>query len=212
MLKKITGIFILFWILSISTASAQQFNAGLKLGINANQINGDNMAGFNHIGFNGGMFVNYQFNNKWDAGFEMLFSQKGSRGVRSATSRDSGLWFKLTLNYVEVPLMVSYYVSPKFKIMAGPGVGYLISSTEHDTAGNGWSVNFIKKVELNFTVGAAYFVTPRFALFARYTNSILPIGKTENYAYYFGHQIGGLTNLNASFGIYYNFLKPKGTK
>jgi hypothetical protein len=213
MIKKIFSAVILFWIFSISNTYAQQFNSGIRLGLNANQINGDRMAGFNHIGFVGGLFTDYQFNNKWDAGFEMLFSQKGSHANHTAYERDSGLWYKMTLNYVEVPFMAGYYISPKIKVMAGLGFGYLISATQRDSMGSKWkATTAFKKIDFNATVGVEYFLTPKWGLFLRYTNSLLPMGSKDNAAVFFGHGIGGLTNLTASFGIYYNFTEPKGTK
>ena len=83
----------------------QLIDAGLILGANFSQIDGDYLAGFNKLGLNGGAIAQINFNSNWSLSFELSYAQKGS-----ATRPDPDLLntYKLVLNYAEIPIAINY--------------------------------------------------------------------------------------------------------
>jgi len=215
---KTKTICLAFFLLmgSLYTAHAQQrFNAGIRLGANFCQIDGDQMSGYNMGGLVAGVFVSYPFNSRWEGQFEMLFSQKGSQRVIDSIPQP-GLWDLLRINYLEVPLMVNCKLTPRFKLSGGLGLGYMISN--HFEGMSNYirdNVDFITKLEFNGTLGAQYYISPRFSIFGRFTYSLLGINKPQSgipgyissTAFYFYDS--GMANNVISFGLYYSFLKNK---
>ncbi|MFZ1749084.1 MAG: hypothetical protein WAU01_02785, partial [Saprospiraceae bacterium] len=57
---------------------AQHFKATAILGINASQIDGDTLFGYNKAGITAGARLSYQNTGKIDVALEMLYSQRGS--------------------------------------------------------------------------------------------------------------------------------------
>ena len=215
----VTGLFsIIIAIFLPCIGFGQNFNSGLKIGFNATQVDGDNMAGFNHLGGTGGLFVNYMTEQNYDLGFEIIYSAKGSQRVVSPTQVDSGRWNKLTLHYMEVPLLFSYHINNidkkldnKLVFQGGLCIAYLFGKRYIDNTGSTirtQDIDFVKKIDFSWTVGAYYLMNTHFSLFLRYTNSILTIGKgNSNYLNYL-YDIG-LTNQVASFGLQYQFNAAK---
>src|SRR5689334_3120325 len=84
------------FLLVVYQANAQDFKSGLRLGVNAAQINGDGMGGFNKPGFVGGLFVRYDFTQRVSGQFEMLYSAKGSkRTYHQDYGWSPGIWHDL---------------------------------------------------------------------------------------------------------------------
>jgi hypothetical protein len=204
-MKKIY-ILMAFAMLSLPFVSkAQHFESAIRLGVNATQINGDNMAGFHEAGLVAGLQVSYPFSTHWSGAFEMLWSQKGSAAVVDSGFVATGdAWFKLRLNYIEVPVMVQYKLNKRINFQAGLGWAYLFNNNFEPYYGGDSKAQFMKKMEFSTTFGAAYRFADHWSLFARYTNSLLPVNKNSSLyaAYIYG---SGLYNIVASFGILYHF-------
>ena len=83
----------------------QRFTATIAAGMNASQIDGDAYAGYHKIGLNIGARAGVQFTPKWEAAFEILFSQQGSQ---SPFIKDQPREFLLDLIYIEVPLLIYF--------------------------------------------------------------------------------------------------------
>jgi hypothetical protein len=111
----------------------RKFIGGIVAGANLCQIDGDAYYGYNKLGLNAGGIVYWNFSGKIGASLELLFSQKGVRGIDEAYSPYVGPYFGkyyLNLNYVEVPLIVHYYLTPKYHFGLGASYSQLISSSE----------------------------------------------------------------------------------
>ena len=94
----------------------QRFKAGLILGINLSQLDGDRLAGYNQLGFNTGAEISVVMSERWNMNMEFLFSQKGSN--RTLNDDPASVFENIRLNYVEVPLLVNFY-DWKFRASAG---------------------------------------------------------------------------------------------
>lgn len=109
--------------------NAQIIKGEAILGMNLTQVDGDEVFGFKNVGANvgAGVMIPFGKRGKWDASFEALFTQKGSKqGPQYNDSLNNGSIitgeYKLNLNYVEIPLMVMY--TDKEFISAGAGFSW----------------------------------------------------------------------------------------
>jgi hypothetical protein len=140
----------------------------------------------------------------------LLISQKGSQRLISPDRIEYGLWDKMSLNYIEVPVMLSYNFNPKIQAQIGIGWAYLFGKHLTDYSGP-WKkedINFLRKNEVSTFYSGVYNFAPRFSAFARYTRSIIPINTGSNTIAYWRYYTG-MINSVASFGIYYHFQDQK---
>ena len=202
-MKKI--LFILLNLLIINNLFAQnRFGGGVILGFNAAQMDGDRAAGYNKVGLNTGLRGTVRLNDdgKWLLSTELLFSQRGARSVE----RDYFIinW-KATLNYIEIPVMVSYLdwlqedgQYYKVHVTAGLSYGRLFSSKitqsfTHPTE----AVNLFQQNDISYTAGASYFISRHWGFTARYSRSLNYIFHPKNYKN--DPVLGGLTALQGYF-------------
>lgn len=114
-MKKLFFI-ALIGFLGIGTASAQELDLGLKAGANfANFSDAKGLDMSSKTGFQFGAFAAIRTGN---IGIqpELLYSQQGAK----FKSKD------IDLNYVNVPVMVKYYIFNGLNIQAGPQFGFVV--------------------------------------------------------------------------------------
>ena len=163
----------------------QRFKAGVILGANAAQIDGDLSAGFNKLGLSGGLRGVVVLKEKMELSIDMLFSQRGSRSNERNIAA-----FKVHLNYVEVPVAFNYkdWISEdedyyKLHFYGGFAYSRLISQSVEDenTGGLGTLEPFFKSNDIGFLVGTTFYSGPKLGFSFRYTRSLFPIFKrSEN--------------------------------
>lgn len=164
------SFFLIFFCLSSLTSHAQRFKAGLIVGANLAQIDGDGEAGFNKLGVQGGLRVAAVFTDRIELSTEMLFSQRGSRLQI--------LFGNTTLNYVEVPLIFNYkdWLNEednfyKFHFYAGFSYGRLIGSKTTDIVWDPFLIQF-RKNDVSWLAGATFYTNENLGFGARYTSFI----------------------------------------
>jgi Outer membrane protein beta-barrel domain len=107
--------------------------------MNLTQVDGDEIYGFHKAGFNIGpsAIIPFGKNKKWSVNLELLFSQKGSyqKVGPSDTTNEPRPYYKLRLDYVEVPVFVKF--TDNNIISGGLGVSYAqlvnVKEIEHDS-------------------------------------------------------------------------------
>jgi hypothetical protein len=108
-MKKIAIVALLSIVISsnaFSQSTPQRFKAGIIAGLTASQIDGDNLAGYDKLGLQGGLRGIILLKEKQDVSVELLFSQRGaSTAIIPNKNTDN---FALTLNYVEIPVQWHY--------------------------------------------------------------------------------------------------------
>ena len=105
-MKKVVVLLLLFPLATF----AQKFNAGIRAGIVASQVDGDTYEGFDKAGVIAGLYVNRSFSDKFSLQLEMDFIQKGSR----MPVDDLNNYYLMRLSYLEVPLLLQWHVSNSF--------------------------------------------------------------------------------------------------
>jgi hypothetical protein len=122
-------IFYLFFIAltTVQYAYAQKFIGGALFGMNASQVSGDNLGGYDKVGITGGVTVSRKLTEKSELEMRITYSAKGSRDVPNYEKGKYSAYY-LRLKYIEVPVFYRY----KFKkiwLMGGISGGYLIRSS-----------------------------------------------------------------------------------
>jgi hypothetical protein len=186
--------------------SQKGFIAGIMAGATTSQVDGDKLSGYDKAGVQLGIYLLNKPSLHWGFNMEMKFIQKGSRTNTAPpdnVNTQVGRYYKLRLNYIEVPLLINYFIKKKYIIETGLGFAYLIRSRE-DTDGNGFLEPYVafKKFDFPFYFGVSYLVSNNFHLNFRYSYSLRPIrNHPENQTWYFDR--GQYNNL-LSFGMYLN--------
>ena len=177
-MKRIFSIVILFvFVLCISKSYAQNFNSGMKLGTNFTQVDGDNLGGYKKIGFTGGLFVNYNFDDRNAVQFEILYSTKGSRSSLNIKS-ESYTDYQIRLNYIDLPVLYSLEVMDKLRLETGLMPSVLIKGDELINGGSEQAVEF-KRLDLGYLIGATFLFSESFSITGRFSYSLLNIRKTD---------------------------------
>jgi hypothetical protein len=141
--RRLIFLFVVSFSLILSEQSFSQHILGaVSAGINLSQVDGDEVYGFKKIGFTGGPSVIIPFgkDKKWSVTLELLYSQLGSRQKSvypASTTIDStraGFYdgYRLSLNYVQIPVIV-HFTDKRF-IAGGLGFQYgqLVGVTEYE--------------------------------------------------------------------------------
>ena len=132
-MKQVIFIFILLSLKVSAQQKKELFNVGLKEGANTSQVSGDNYNGFDKYGFVGGAFLKGSLNKTWTPGFEIIFTQKGSRHWSDHENGDFTSYF-LQLSYVEIPLLLQYNIEMQnfygLSVELGPSFAFLLRTKE----------------------------------------------------------------------------------
>jgi hypothetical protein len=167
-------------------------------------VEGDGYRGFHKFGFVGGPTLTAKLSDKWDASFEMLFIQKGSKNSSydSTAAGNSYNYYRMSLNYLEVPVMLNYK-QKKFTFELGLSEGVLVSSREENAYGEFPPITPFHRTELACIVGAHYQLYKKLGITWRYSNSILPIrGYQSGASFWFNP---GQINVVLAFSATYQF-------
>ncbi len=192
-MKRIFFILSLLLSLTVSVSSQSYgFDAHLIAGLSAAQIRGDDLAGFNKVGFEGGIGASYEIRFNMDLGLELLYSQRGSRPELGFGSNRISPVFNL--DYLSIPVVfsikdwlkefeneISYY-----KVKAEAGLAYsrlLEGSVEGDlgTLGTQELSDAFKQNEIMWLLGLVYQFNHRMGARLRYNRSITKLFKTTDH-------------------------------
>src|SRR5450432_28028 len=139
-MKKLSFLAIAVFIFSVSRIQAQGFHLGVKAGANLASINVRSFdEGFNW-GFMAGAFAEVNVSSKWGLQPELLFSstktqtasdfssivnEAGNVGLNSQT---------VSLNYLSIPILLSFKPIPLLSIQVGPQFGILMNTSQNITS------------------------------------------------------------------------------
>lgn len=149
------------------------FHAGLLGGLSMSQVLNDSFAHFSKLGFYGGGFVSSEFSDRWAWEIGMTYVMKGSKEQFFTNASYNG--YKLTLGYVELPVLVKYGVK-KWDFEIGLSFGILVNSKEENRYNDQvYSASEFEQFEFAGLIGFNYFFTEKVAGNIRLSTSILPI-------------------------------------
>lgn len=199
---------LLVIILFVLPIYAQNFEGGIMGGLTACQVDGDNLSGFNKVGFQGGGFVSFDFNDRMAAQLEIKYMGKGARNPTSSKNPDI---YKLNLHYIDFPVCFRYMGYNKVDIEIGLEPGYLftLNGENNDGIFDEYTINGYKDFDLAWLLGISYHINDFLKVGMRYSYSMFSISSIPHDATQYswlarrlGYTVGDYNNF-LSFGVYY---------
>ena len=130
-MKKIT-IALVCMLLTAGAAMAQkQFTFGPKIGVDYTHFWGKNAYHGGQLNYQAGVFMEYRFTNRFSIAPEVVFAAQGGKyEVKDYNDGDGYFDAKFTenVNYINIPVMFKYYVTPALSIDLGPQLGINVYS------------------------------------------------------------------------------------
>ncbi len=109
-------------VLGLTNINAQKVEFGAKAGLNLAFITGDNTEDFKpNTDFHVGVMAEWKITNKFSLQPEIIYSGQGSDINIESEGR-------ISLYYLNIPVIGKYYVTERLSLEAGPQVGYLLST------------------------------------------------------------------------------------
>lgn len=171
---RIAFTFLLFTSSLLAQNSDPVFMLKPSLGFNACQVHGDNYSGYDKFGGFGGIAINARLTEKIGLELGFYFSQKGARHNQNPDKGDF-TFYRLNLNYIDLPLSFRYELNPVYFITLGPSIAYLVNYSEENELGN-WTGQYkINTFETGVNIGLGRKIKNKFYVEVRSSNSILPI-------------------------------------
>jgi opacity protein-like surface antigen len=169
-------ISILFFLGISVTAMAQKFDAGFVCGLAATQVDGDGNAGYDKAGPIAGVWVGHRINSVLYWRMELRYIQKGSYAKNVQDDVSTG-FYRMRLNYFEIPLILGYRLRNGFNPILGLSGGYLIKAKEMNQYGSfpDEDIQKFRKAEFAWLFGLEYNKSEHWAFTLLYTYSIIPI-------------------------------------
>lgn len=122
------------------TAQTEKVKVGVKAGLNLAALTFDEseLNSSNKTGFTAGVMVEVPLTKNFSLQPELLYSQQGTK-ISFSDPDVTNSQFKSTidLNYLNIPVMLKYYVVKGLSIQAGPQIGILLK------ANNKYQDNFL---------------------------------------------------------------------
>lgn len=163
-MKKL--IIVMVAIFMGTTAFSQEIDFGIKAGANfANISDASNLS--NKTGFQAGLFAGIKFTDKVGVQADLLYSQQGAK-------------FKFgdfDLTYINVPIVVKYYLIQGLNIQAGPQFGFIVDDKITVNLGDVVTDAKAENFDLSGVVGAGYDFPFGIRLDARYNFGLTDVSK-----------------------------------
>ena len=186
-------LILLLWLATSlsATLTAQRFGAAVVAGMNASQIDGDQLAGYDKIGLTAGFKTMIQFESAIKLNVEFLYAERGSRPSIWNDSYDPDV--NITLQYMEIPFYVSVgdwwqEEGGYHKVTAHGGFSYgrLFQAKTVDYYNSSEDsydllVPYFNDNDFSWMLGATYRFSPRFGIMGRYTRGITPLLDAEKH-------------------------------
>lgn len=166
-MKKL--ILILVATFTVTAVSAQDLDLGIKAGANfANITDASGLS--NKTGFVVGAFAGVKFGDKIGIQGDLLYSQQGAEF-------DGG---SIDLNYVNVPVVLKYYVTENFNLQAGPQFGFVVDDNFKNLPGEIIGNAKAESFDLTGVAGVAYDFPFGIRLSGRYNFGLTDIMKSDS--------------------------------
>ena len=128
-MKKVFLLSIL--IVGMTEMSAQDFNFGLRGGLNFANFGGDDVSGIDsRTSFQFGAIAEFPLSEKFSFQPELLYSGQGAESEESFFSGGTNVTEKATLkfDYLSLPIFAKYYIVDNLSFEAGPQVAFLLNA------------------------------------------------------------------------------------
>lgn len=138
-------LFLSLFLICFSNVSAQGLDFGVKAGVNFARIS-DASGLSNRTGFTGGIFAGGTFADKFGIQGELLYSQQGAEFE----------FGDFNLDYVNVPILVRYFLVQGLNVQAGPQFGILVNDDAQALVGEVINDIATNKFDISGVIGLGY--------------------------------------------------------
>ncbi|MBR5639507.1 MAG: PorT family protein [Muribaculaceae bacterium] len=208
-MKKI-AVALICMIMVVGAAMAQpekSFTFGPKIGVDYTHYWGKDCHHSGQFNYQGGVFFEYRIADRFAVAPEIVFAAQGNKWSDNYDIYDMETGYVIGeakysqtehVNYINVPVMLKYYVAPSLSIDLGPQVGYCIySKCSVDDDGVKYTYDQkddTKKVDVGIGLGLTYNIAKDVFVQGRYTMGLTKVFKG-----------GEAKNGNAQIAIGYRF-------
>ena len=166
-------VFVLIAAAIVCMSASAQIQFGAKVGVDATNFWGKDIKHGMQLNYQAGLMMEYKFSPRFTIAPEVVFAAQG--GEFKAVDfhlGDINVNNKVAYhtNYINVPVMMKFYTSPRFSIDFGPQVGfnvyskYTVEDFEAVDVKDG-----TKSVDFGLGLGGTYNLTDKAFVQARYT-------------------------------------------
>lgn len=184
MKNKILPVLIasLLIVLANETANAQRIKGALIAGVNATQVDGDEVFGYHKFGLNVGAAAIVPIKGNWAISLENIYSEKGAhQRPRFIDSLDGS--YDLKINYLDVPVLVQYTDKDIVTFGLGASWGGMVKIWEQrngiEQTSTTLTSGIYKRSDINLLVDVRFRLVDRLHFDVRYAYSIRPIATRE---------------------------------
>jgi hypothetical protein len=174
--------------------SDNNFVGGIILGGNVSRMTGTYYQGYHKLGLTTGLTVYTRLKNKFWTSIELLYSQKGTIGVRQMESVYTGSYFEkyyARLNYIEVPVLLHYFDKRWYHFSIGASYSVLMKSKEDLVSYQPTNLytqqSFFNQREYDIIIGGGLHVNKNLFLNIRYQHSVTPVRDAFRVPQYVGY-------------------------
>lgn len=172
-MKKIS-IIVTSMVLLVAVAGTMQagaqLSAGVKAGLNLASFDADFEKLKTKPGLVAGGFAAYQFNSKWSAQGEVLYSMQGTK------TNYGNYDFK----YINIPFTAGYKVWDELRIHTGPQIGLLLSAKTTDE-GEKYDIKYLmKSSDISWVLGASYQFGEKFIADVRWVKGLTDVSNNNS--------------------------------
>jgi hypothetical protein len=181
-MNKLPLLLLLLILASFESAEAQRIMGAAIFGVNASQVDGDEVYGYKKFGFNTGLSAIVPFNDKWAVSIENVYSEKGARQRRKYLDSLDGS-YDLKLNYLEVPVLLHFTDKDIVTFGAGMSWSRLVKVSEQrnsiEMPATTLESGIYNSSDINLLLDIRFRVFERLRFNARYAYSLSPIATRE---------------------------------
>jgi long-subunit fatty acid transport protein len=192
-------VFVLIAAAIVSMSAMAQVQFGAKVGFDMTNFWGSDVEHGMKPSYQAGLLMEYKFNPHFAIAPEVVFASQGGKYKAldlNLFNLDVSKTVTFNTNYINVPVMLKYYVSPAFSIDLGPQVGFNIYS-KYSIEDVDKAIDIkdnTKTVDFGVGLGGTYNLTENAFVQARYT-----MGMTKVFDGEYNKEKNG--NVQLAFGM-----------
>lgn len=192
-------VFVLIATAIVCMSASAQVQFGAKVGFDMTNFWGKDAEHGMKPSYQAGVLMEYKFTDKFAIAPEVVFASQGGKFKAielNLLGTDVSKNVTFNTNYINVPVMLKYYVSPAFSVDFGPQVGFNVySKISIEDVDEAYDIkDNTKGVDFGLGLGGTYNLTDNAFVQARYT-----LGLTKVFDGDYNKEKNG--NIQLAFGM-----------
>jgi len=171
-------------------APGQETEVALKAGLNVNDLGSSKVGMYNTVGFHVGMGLELIANSNFSLQPEIQYSQQGASPVKNRES-------VFVYNYINLPVLIKWYVIDDMDFHIGPQVGLLVSAQQKNDLGSANITEQVNGMDVAIVGGLHYRFHQKAGAVVRYN---LGLSNTNEQRVIYENR---LTNRVLQIGLHY---------